>query len=134
MTREELTALSHPELVALVIQKQETIAQLQVQLSELEKQSRLTRRALNESASFDSVSFASSVGSRKHHRHHRRHWYNRIWRSMFPDHLRKRTYVLIILIMVVLSLLAGAVISYQSNNRSSNNQSSQLIILNLSLA
>ncbi len=132
MTTEELTPLSHSELVNLVLQKQDIIVQLQVQLAELEKQSRLTRRALNANAA-DSVSLGSPADARKHHRHHHRPWYKRIWRSMFPNKLHKQTYLIIVLLMVVLSLLIGAAIAYQANNRSANNQSGHLITINLSI-
>ncbi len=134
MTAEELTALSRSELVDLVLQKQDTIAQLQAQLAELETQARLTRRIVTASAADEFVSLTSPAGTRKHHRHHHRPWYKRIWHSMLPNNLHKRAYVLIILLMIVLSLLVGAAISYQANNRSANNQSSHLITINVSLA
>ncbi len=116
MTAEELTKLTVQQLATLVVQAQETIAQLQARIAELESVSLDSPKPVSSDAAPIPVVCATSAEAEgiRHRHHHKRRWYKRLWRAIFPAN-SKRQYLLIILVMIFLALVLGMFIAESMN-------------------
>ncbi|CAG0945992.1 hypothetical protein ANRL1_02696 [Anaerolineae bacterium] len=117
MTAEELTKLTVQQLATLVVQSQETIAQLQARIAKLESVSPDSLKPASSDAAPILVMRATSADAEgiRHRHHHKRSWYRRLWRAIFPANSSKRQYVLIILVMILIALVLGMFIAESMN-------------------
>lgn len=119
MTRDELTNLSADQWIALALQSQETIQELQMRISQLEGHT-TSASAPGQTSAAPTASAVAFSDRKRARRHRHRPWYRKVWRAFFPGNLSVRRYLVIVLVVLLLAVLLGLFVAQNSSRGGSS--------------